>query len=129
MDARTPRDRDPQVPLDAENTGALPRRLGTGFLLDGIIRDFNLPEPHRQFAISLPDKEIRVDYSYPEGRLIIEADSYAFHGDRPTFDADRERDAELQALGWRVLRFTWAQLKWRREWVAEMIARHLDAEW
>lgn len=99
------------------------------FLLDGIIRDFHLPEPHRQFGISLPGKEIRVDYSYPEGQLIIEADSYAFHGDRRTFDSDRERDTELQALGWRVLRFTWAQLKWRREWVAEMIARHLAAEW
>jgi hypothetical protein len=88
------------------------------FLLDGIIRDFDLPEPHRQFRISLP-----------EGQLVIEADSYAFHGDRPTFDSDRERDVELQALGWRVLRFTWAQLKWRREWVAGMIARHLDVEW
>ena len=99
------------------------------FLLDGIIRDFNLPEPNRQHGISLPNREIRVDYCYSDGKLIIEADSYAYHGDRPAFDSDRERDAELQALGWRVLRFTWAQLRWRREWVAEIIARHLGVEW
>lgn len=99
------------------------------FLFDDIVRDFGLPEPTRQHPISLPANDIRVDYCYPDARLVIEADSYAYHGDRPAFDSDRERDAELQALGWRVLRFTWAQLKWRREWVADMIHRHLLAEW
>jgi very-short-patch-repair endonuclease len=98
-------------------------------LLEAIIRDFALPEPFRQRPVSLSMKDIRVDYCYPDARLIIEADSYAFHGDRSTFNSDRERDAELQLLGWRVLRFTWAQLRWQREWVAEMIRLHLDAEW
>lgn len=99
------------------------------FLFDDIVRDFGLPEPTRQHPISLPTCNIRVDFCYPEALLVIETDSYAYHGDRPTFEADRERDAELNALGWRVLRFTWGQLRWRREWVAEMIRRHLAAEW
>lgn len=99
------------------------------FILDSIIRDFDLPDPTRQHVIALSGGEIRVDYCYPHARLIIEADSYAFHGDRSTFDSDRARDAELQGLGWRVIRFTWAQLKWRRQWVAKMIERHLVVEW
>lgn len=96
------------------------------FLLDDIIREFGLPEPRRQFWITLTNDDIRVDFCYPGERLVIEADSYAFHGDRSSFESDRERDAELQLLGWRVLRFTWAQLKWRREWVAAVIRSHLE---
>ncbi len=96
------------------------------FLLDKIIREYALPEPKRQYSIALITRGIRVDYCYPEARLIIEVDGYAFHGNRSAFDSDRERDAELQAGGWRVLRFTWAQLKWRRDWVADMIRRNLQ---
>ena len=95
-------------------------------LLDGIIRDSSLPEPSRQTWIELADRRIRVDYCYPEANLIIEVDGYAFHSDRATFEADRSRDNELQALGWRVLRFTWAQLRYEPGDVADMIRKHLD---
>ena len=94
-------------------------------LLDTIIRDHSLPDPTRQFWIDLPDERVRVDHCYPEARLIIECDSYAWHSDRMTFETDRKRDNELQALGWRVLRFTWAQLRFEPEAVAAMIRRHL----
>ena len=115
--------------LQARTQGNSPDDSELEFLLDDIIRDFGLLEPTRQFPISLPGGEIRVDYCYPAARLVIEADSYAYHGDRPSFDADRERDAELHVLGWRVLRLTWAQLRWRREWVADIIRRHLGSDW
>lgn len=95
-------------------------------LLDGIIRDFDLPEPTRQHWIDLSDACIRVDYCYPAGNLIIEADGYAYHSDREAFESDRARDNELQALGWRVLRFTWAQLRFAPQEVAAMIRTHLD---
>ena len=101
-------------------------------VLDGIIRDFALPEPSRQVWINLISSRIRVDYCYPDSRLIIEADSYAFHSDREAFESDRARDNELQALGWRILRFTWAQLRFEPADVAAMIGKHLalsPAEW
>lgn len=101
-------------------------------LLLGIVDEFALPRPVNQHPIVLPSETVRVDFSYPDARLVIETDGYAFHSDRESFDDDRERDAELQALGWRVLRFTWAQLKWRKAWVASMIRRHLESrsgEW
>lgn len=112
--------------LHDRTQGEVPDDSELEFLLDAIVRDFALPQPVRQHPIELSDRTVRVDYCYPDFRLIVEADSYAFHGDRATFDSDRERDAELQALGWRVLRFTWAQLRWRRAWIADMITRHLS---
>lgn len=95
-------------------------------LLDKIIRDFGLPEPTRQAPIELAGRHIFADYCYPHANLIIEADSYAYHSDREAFTSDRARDNELQALGWRVLRFTWAQLRFAPREVADMIRRHLE---
>jgi very-short-patch-repair endonuclease len=47
-----------------------------------------------------------VDMHWPEARLVVELDGYAFHGTRKAFEEDRARDAELQAAGWRVIRVT-----------------------
>jgi very-short-patch-repair endonuclease len=38
---------------------------------------------------------------------MAEVDGYAFHRSMRSFAADRRRDAELMAAGYRVLRFTW----------------------
>ena len=43
-------------------------------------------------------------------RLVAEVYGYAYHGSARSFAEDRRRDAELTAAGYRVLRFTWADL-------------------
>jgi very-short-patch-repair endonuclease len=43
--------------------------------------------------------------------VVVETDSWRYHGDRAAFESDRARDALLQSLGFRVLRFTHRQLK------------------
>ena len=43
-------------------------------------------------------------------RLVVEVDGFAFHSSRAAFERDRVRDAELQAMGYRVLRVTWRRL-------------------
>jgi very-short-patch-repair endonuclease len=58
-----------------------------------------------------------------EARVIVEFDGFAFHGDRIAFEADRLRDAELQARGFRVIRVTWRQLVDDREGVVDRIGR------
>ena len=52
-----------------------------------------------------------VDALWPEQKLIVELDGYAFHGTtRSAFERDRVRDADLQRAGYRVLRLTWRRL-------------------
>lgn len=49
----------------------------------------------------------RVDFAWPEVRLVVEADGFAFHADRAGYRADRRRGNALVLAGWRVLRFSW----------------------
>jgi very-short-patch-repair endonuclease len=51
-----------------------------------------------------------VDHFWPDHKLILEVDGYAFHSTRAAFERDRRRDAELQAHGYLVIRTTWHQL-------------------
>jgi very-short-patch-repair endonuclease len=51
------------------------------------------------------------DFRWPEHRLVVEVDSWTFHGvTRRAFDSDRARDRALLQQGWRVARFTDRQL-------------------
>ena len=49
----------------------------------------------------------RVDFAWPEQRLVVEVDGFAFHSDRVAYRSDRRRGNALVLAGWRVLRFTW----------------------
>jgi very-short-patch-repair endonuclease len=51
-----------------------------------------------------------VDLHWPGRRLVVEADSWRHHGRRRAFRKDRARDRALQLAGWRVLRFTHADI-------------------
>lgn len=67
----------------------------------------DLPEPLTNVLIL--DHEI--DAYWPTHRLIVEMDSWKFHGHRAAFERDRERDAARLAAGYRVIRLTHRQLK------------------
>jgi very-short-patch-repair endonuclease len=51
------------------------------------------------------------DAFWPAARLVIEMDSWEFHGHRAAFERDRARDAALQAADYRVLRLTHRRLE------------------
>lgn len=63
-----------------------------------------------------------VDAFWRAERLVVEADGYASHGHRAAFERDRAEDAELQALGYAVLRFTWRQVAEEPAHVAAQLA-------
>ena len=56
-------------------------------------------------------------------RLVIECESYEWHGNRKGFLKDVRRYTLLTADGWRVLRFTWDDVMLRPEWVREVLVR------
>lgn len=52
----------------------------------------------------------RVDFSLPEGKVIIEADGFRWHSGRRAWQRDRDRRNQLTAMGWRVIQATWDDL-------------------
>jgi hypothetical protein len=75
-------------------------RLERAFLR--FIDEYGLPRP----VVNGYVEGYEVDAHWPEARLVVEVDSWEFHADRRAFEVDRERDAILQAAGWRVVRVT-----------------------
>jgi very-short-patch-repair endonuclease len=106
--------------------GAAPGESELEDMLATIIRKSGLPRPRYQYPIALGFGPVHLDAAYPDARLAIECDGYAWHMDRVAFERDRQRDMELQALGWRVLRFTWSKLKWEQTYVSDHIRHHLN---
>jgi very-short-patch-repair endonuclease len=90
-----------------------------------MFRSFGLPEPQRQFTVQVDGNTFRLDFAYPERRLAIELDGYAFHSSPERFRADRERQNLVSLAGWLVLRFTWHDITQRPVSVALTIAEAL----
>ncbi|HEY5815277.1 MAG TPA: DUF559 domain-containing protein [Solirubrobacterales bacterium] len=66
-----------------------------------------------------------VDAYWPSHRLVIEMDSWEFHGHRAAFERDRARDARMQAAGYRVIRLTHRRLRDEPAAVASELRRML----
>jgi hypothetical protein len=63
-----------------------------------------------RYGIALPEKNARisryrVDFLWRPQRLIAETDGYIYHRGRQAFRDDRDRDVELELLGFTVVRF------------------------
>lgn len=89
-----------------------------------ICRRHGLPLPQTNVLVEGLRREHRVDAWWPEAQLVVEIDSYAFHSSQQAFEADRERSADLEDAGRRVLRIAIAQLD-DEEGVARRLARRL----
>jgi len=64
-----------------------------------------------------------IDVAIPERRVAIEVDGMAYHVDVDRFRGDRTKQNALIAMGWTVLRFTWADLTERPGYVTAMLRR------
>ncbi len=70
-----------------------------------------------------------VDFRVVDSPLVLECDGWATHGrEKRQFERDRTRDAELAALGFVVLRFTYRAIVSRPAEEAERIRRNV-ARW
>ena len=57
----------------------------------------------------------RVDFCFPEAKVIVEADSYRWHSSKRAWQRDRHRRNPLTELGWQILHVTWDDLIRRPE--------------
>ena len=108
---------DERDPATAPTQSVLEDRL-----LDEL-RRAGLPEPVRQYDVA----GVRLDFAYPERGLGIEADSRIWHGGRSDVQRNSDKANLLVAHGWRVLHFTWADVRHRR--VAGPVAAELALAW
>jgi hypothetical protein len=65
------------------------------------------------------------DFAFEDAKVAIQLDGFKWHTSRSQFEKDRKQDVIMSRLGWKVLRFTWYQLRYEREWVFEQIAAAL----
>lgn len=116
-----------------------PRRPGRGRLIAALARDtpltlsaledrflqlcdaHALPRP----AVNARPLGFRVDFLWPERRLVAETDGWRFHRTRAAFETDRARDQALAAAGYVVLRFTHRQVSETPTEVAAKLAQLL----
>ncbi len=76
--------------------------------------------PPVEFHPTIEGRE--VDFRVVGTRVILECDGWIHHGlDRATFERDRERDADLLAAGWVVVRFTYRAITTRPKATADRI--------
>ena len=76
-----------------------------------------------QVVISSPYCWARPDLVDRDRRIVIECESYEWHGSRDGFRKDVRRYTLLAADGWVVLRFTWEDVMFRPDWVRQVLVR------
>ena len=81
----------------------------------------------RRFDIPLPEKNQKVgrytvDFLWRAERLIVETDGYIYHRGRQAFRDDRDKDVELELLGFRVIRFDDTRIEEDPAGIAEAVA-------
>ena len=61
--------------------------------------------PRPQLNVTVEGREVDMVW----GKVLVELDSWRFHGTRAAFERDRARDVALKLKGYTPLRFTWRQ--------------------
>lgn len=80
-----------------------------------ICREAGVVEPETNYRIEVGDRVFFADFCWPRLRLVVEADSWRWHGGRLAGEADTDRAQLLSMAGWKVVRFTRDQIKLDRE--------------
>jgi hypothetical protein len=98
-----------------------------GSVLESMLRVLlarhGLPPPYSQHVLRRGDGSFlgRVDFCWPDRRLVVEADGRRWHDPSDVRDADRRRSNDLEMHGWGLLRFTWADVVHDPDYVVETV--------
>lgn len=90
-------------------TGSPPPESVLEALFDALCIDHGLPAPVLQ-ASPFPHRVQRVDFCWPERRVVVEVDGREWHAIQAAWGEDHDRDLSLRLSGWVPRRYTWAQI-------------------
>jgi len=76
-----------------------------------------------QGRVELPDRTIHPDLVDDDLRIVLEADSFLWHGHRSALRDDARHYDELVVAGWLVLRFAWEDVMHDPAWVRSVLER------
>jgi very-short-patch-repair endonuclease len=76
----------------------------------GICRAHAIPLPLTNHRIETAGRTFYADFLWPERKLIVEADSWRWHGGRRANESDKDRDQLLAIAGYLVVHFTRDQI-------------------
>ncbi|HEX3824179.1 MAG TPA: DUF559 domain-containing protein [Mycobacteriales bacterium] len=69
----------------------------------------------------------RVDFAWPEHRVVLECDGFEFHQNREAFERDRRRWSALTRAGWRVVVVTWRDVLGNPSYLTDLVGDLLAA--
>lgn len=78
-----------------------------------------IPEPNVRKGRFVPDM------TWERARLIVELDGKGAHTSPAQIASDSKKQRWLESHGYRVMRFTWAQVQFQQGWVADGVRTHL----
>ncbi len=70
-----------------------------------------LPVPVLQHPVRCEDQRFLLDLAWPEHRVAVECEGFAFHRTPGQLDWDQFRRNRLQLAGWTVLTYAWARVR------------------
>jgi very-short-patch-repair endonuclease len=87
----------------------------------------DVPDLHVEPQVVIDERGFRCrpDLVDVERRLVVEADSFEFHGHRQALHRDCERYNALVVRGWTVLRFSWEHVMLHPDYVREVLVSAL----
>jgi very-short-patch-repair endonuclease len=75
-----------------------------------LVRAAGLPPPETNVKIRARGRRYEIDCLWRDQRVAVELDGRAAHAPTAAFEPDRRKDAALNAIGLRPLRFTWLRV-------------------
>jgi hypothetical protein len=90
--------------------------------LFSICREFGVPLPRTDYEVVVDGRTFYADFAWPDLGLIVEADSWRWHGGRRANESDKDRDQLLAIAGWQVVHFTRDQILHRRAETGKRLA-------
>jgi very-short-patch-repair endonuclease len=96
--------------------------------LRAILQAVNMESPVAQFRVRTRLRTYCIDLAYPHQKLALEYDGFEAHTTREAFERDRQRQNDLQLIGWRFLRYTWTDLRNRSQDVVREVKTALTRD-
>lgn len=91
-----------------------------------LVLALNPPIPFYAQYKAGPNDRYRIDGAFPSIMLGLEADSETYHSSPEYIEHDKQRDMQLAAQGWTILRFTEEELKERTNEVQSVIVQTMQ---